>query len=71
MIATSHNKLIDSQEVMQRIGVSYTTLWRLVKTKKIPSPRKIGKLNRWLEADIERYIAPATNETTTSSTPDA
>lgn len=71
MIAASHNKLIGSRDVMDRISISYTTLWRLVKTNKIPAPRKVGGLNRWLESDIEQYIAPAANETTTPSVHDA
>ena len=64
MSTKPHNQLIGSTEVMQRIGVSYTTLWRLVKAEKIPAPRKIGSLNRWLEADIERYISQPTTPTT-------
>jgi predicted DNA-binding transcriptional regulator AlpA len=68
MISPTHNKLIGSNDVMERVGISYTTLWRLIKTQKIPAPRKIGSLNRWLESDIEQYISHSTNSTTTPST---
>lgn len=71
MITTSPNKLIGSRDVMKRIGISYSTLGRLVKAHEIPAPRKVGGLNRWLESDIEQYISPSANQTTTSSFPDA
>ncbi|MET3120803.1 excisionase family DNA binding protein [Oxalobacteraceae bacterium GrIS 2.11] len=66
MANTTHSQLIRSAEVVKRMGISYTTLWRLVKAHKIPPPRKIGRLNRWLESDIENYIVRPTNETTNS-----
>lgn len=66
MDRTPYNQLIGSTDVMQRIGISYTTLWRLVKSQKIPAPRKIGSLNRWLESDIENYICQPASQTTSS-----
>ncbi len=71
MINALHNKLIGARDVMQRIGVSYSTLRRLVKAHEIPTPRKVGGLNRWLESDIENYISPSASLTTTPSTHDA
>ncbi len=71
MLTMPYNKLIGAQDVMQRIGISYSTLGRLVKAHVIPAPRKIGGLNRWLEADIEQYISDPASQTTMSSSHDA
>lgn len=49
--------LLSSREVIQRLGISHTTLWRLIKKEQIPAPRKVGRLNRWQESDIENYIS--------------
>ena len=60
------SKFIDTAEVMTRIGISRFTIWKMVKNKQFPEPRKVGKLNKWLESDIERYIAGPANSTTSS-----
>ncbi|MFZ6726190.1 helix-turn-helix transcriptional regulator [Undibacterium sp. MH2W] len=51
---------------MARLGVSNTTLWRLIKSNTIPTPRKLGRLNRWVESDINLYIESLTSQTTTA-----
>ena len=67
MIQTTQTpKLLNSNDVMARLGVSNTTLWRLIKSNTIPTPRKLGRLNRWVESDINLYIESLTSQTTTA-----
>lgn len=47
---------------MLSIGVS--TLWRDVKTGKLPAPIKIGGATRWRVSDLQRVLEPANDPTT-------
>jgi prophage regulatory protein len=58
--------LIKTTEVMKRLSISRTTLWRRVKENTFPQPRKICGSSRWLESDIDQYISQSTNQTTTA-----
>ena len=47
-------KLLRTKDVQDTLGVSRTTLWRLVKAGTLPAPIKLGpQCNRWRPADIE------------------
>ena len=65
MSDTQPKKLLKSSEVMDRLSIGRTTFWKLLKSKSFPEPRVIGRGNRWLESDIDRYIAGTANQTTT------
>lgn len=60
------SKLIGPQEVMRRIGIGKSTLYRMINKNELPQHRKIGNLTKWLEEDIERYIVGQANQTTSS-----
>ncbi len=50
-------RLINSATVIDRLGISYATLFRRIKDKSIPAPKKLGGANRWRESDIDQLIA--------------
>jgi prophage regulatory protein len=43
------------KQVMERTGLSRSTLWRLVKKGGFPPPIKIGKSARWRESDLDAW----------------
>ena len=51
----SPEKLLTAKDVMARLNVSRTTLWRLVKNREVDAIR-IGKQLRFERRDIEAYI---------------
>lgn len=59
---TSHHpnrkrRLIRRREVLNRIGVSSTTLWRMYRAGEFPSPIKIGSNSvAWDEAAVDAWI---------------
>lgn len=59
-------RLISSADVRKKLGVSNTTLWRLIKANTIPLPVKLGRMNKWAESEINSYIERLTSPTTTS-----
>ena len=46
-------KLLTTKDVTGALGVSRTTLWRLIKAGTLPAPIKLGQANRWRATDIE------------------
>jgi predicted DNA-binding transcriptional regulator AlpA len=50
-------RLLSRREVMDRIGVSYTTLWSWMRLGKFPRSREIGGKIAWIEAEVDRWIA--------------
>lgn len=49
-------RLLSRLEVMERVGVSYPTIWALMRAGKFPRSRAVGGKPLWLEAEIDRYI---------------
>ena len=50
-------KLLTTEDVTDALGVSRTTVWRLVKAGTLPAPIKLGpQCNRWRESDIEAAL---------------
>jgi predicted DNA-binding transcriptional regulator AlpA len=50
-------RMIDCREVMDRTGLSRTTLWRLERARAFPSRRRLTS-NRvgWIETEIEEWL---------------
>ncbi len=56
-MATSEARLIRIEEVQDRLGVSRSTVYSLVrKHSGFPRPVHIGRALRWRLSDIERWI---------------
>lgn len=46
------------QEVLKQTTLSRTTLWRLIRAQKFPSPVKISARRiAWRQADVDAFIA--------------
>jgi excisionase family DNA binding protein len=55
----TEDKFLTDDHVMDFFGVSKRTLQKLVAEGKIPSPVKIGGLNRWRNSDLQKFISEA------------
>ena len=52
------DRLITRREVENRVGLTRSSLYRLMRAGSFPLPIKIGpKAVRWIEAEISDYIA--------------
>ena len=49
-------KLIYKAEVLKRIGLSYTTIWKWMPQGTFPRSRVCGGKTCWLESDIDAWI---------------
>ena len=49
--------LISIHDVASMLGCSPRHVYRLVDTRRIPQPVKLGALLRWVKADVEQWIA--------------
>lgn len=51
------NRLLRPKEVVARLGISRSTLWRLERSKEFPARRQISKnAVGWLESEVDAYI---------------
>ncbi len=54
-------RLIRLKEVMHRVGLGRSTIYRWMNEGKFPKPHQIGTYNvRWLESDIDDWIVKKT-----------
>ena len=50
-------KVLRLPTVLERIGLSKSTLWRLIKDGEFPEPIKLGpRATGWLEEEVEAWI---------------
>lgn len=49
-------RLISKPEVLDRVGVSYPTLWAWMREGKFPRSRQLGGKAAWVESEIEDWI---------------
>jgi len=47
---------VSPTQVMSALGISRTTLYRMIGAGDFPQPIKIGRLSRWSEDDLNGYI---------------
>ncbi len=50
-------RLIDKEELLARVPLSYPNIWERMKKGTFPRSRMIGDRTFWLESEIEEYIA--------------
>ncbi len=51
--------LLATPEVLKRLAIGETTLWRLEKKGQFPKPVFLGRCKRWRASDIDAFIAAA------------
>jgi prophage regulatory protein len=50
-------RMLRIADVMQRVGLGRSTVWRMVQEKMFPAPRRLGpKAVAWIEADIAHWV---------------
>jgi prophage regulatory protein len=50
-------KLIRIDELVERTGLSRTTIWRLTRAAQFPAPLKLSKQRRsWIEAEVAEWL---------------
>lgn len=50
------NNLLSIKQLIQKLGMSRSTIYALIKRNDFPQPIKIGRLARWIESEIDDYI---------------
>ena len=53
----SSDRLLRASEILQILGVSNATLWRLIQRGEFPRSIKLGRAARWEERDVRAFIA--------------
>jgi predicted DNA-binding transcriptional regulator AlpA len=49
-------RLISKPQVLDRVGVTYPTLWAWMREGKFPRSRELGGKAAWVEAEVEAWI---------------
>ena len=49
-------RLISKPEVLDRVGVTYPTIWAWMREGKFPRSRQLGGKAAWVESEIEKWI---------------
>ena len=49
-------RLIFRREVLRRVGLSYPTIWKMMREGRFPRSRVCGGKSAWLEHEIESWI---------------
>jgi prophage regulatory protein len=50
--------LLDKKQVINRVGVSFPTIWKWMRAGKFPRARTVGDLKSvWLESEVEAWVA--------------
>jgi predicted DNA-binding transcriptional regulator AlpA len=50
-------RLIFKKELLHRVGLSFPTIWRLMREDRFPPARVIGRKSAWYEHEINEYLA--------------
>lgn len=50
-------RLLKLPEVLDRVKVCRSYLFKLIATGKFPPPKKCGRLSFWATADVDQYIS--------------
>ena len=49
--------MIHRPDLLRRTGLSYPTVWRMMREGKFPRGRAVGGKTAWLESEIDNWIA--------------
>ena len=50
------SRLVSKPEVLDRVGVTYPTIWKWMREGSFPRSRAVGGKAFWVEAEIEKWI---------------
>ncbi len=49
-------RLIYKPELLDRVGLSYCTIWTMMRDGRFPRSRVVGGKIAWYESDIDRWL---------------
>ena len=56
-IDTPPNKrFVFRSELLERLSITYPTLWRWMRDGRFPTPQIIGGSNAWLESEVDHWM---------------
>jgi prophage regulatory protein len=61
-------KLIRLPEVLERVALKKTAVYKMIEDDEFPRPVKLGAASAWVEAEINAWIADRMSERKPSST---
>jgi predicted DNA-binding transcriptional regulator AlpA len=50
-------RLLSKPEVLDRVGVTFPTIWKWMREGKFPRSRECGAKACWIESEVESWIA--------------
>ena len=54
-------RVLRLREVLERVGLSKSTLWRLIKARQFPRPINLGpRAVGWIEEEVDEWISSRT-----------
>ena len=56
-LSTGGIRLLSKHEVLDRVGVTYVTLWNWMRAGTFPRSRVLGGKTCWLESDFDAWVA--------------
>ena len=54
--SASQVRLISKPEVLDRVGVTFPTIWKWMREGKFPRSRQLGSKSCWIESEVEAWI---------------
>jgi predicted DNA-binding transcriptional regulator AlpA len=56
LVSKPKARIVSKPEVLERVGVTYPTIWTWMREGKFPRSRELGGKSCWLEHEIEEWI---------------
>jgi prophage regulatory protein len=53
---TAARKLLSRKDVLERVPLSYPTIWKMMRDGKFPRSREIGGKAAWIESELNAWI---------------
>ncbi|MBW7906575.1 MAG: hypothetical protein LC135_16360 [Phycisphaerae bacterium] len=50
------HEFMTATQVAGRLGISPRHVWKLLASRRLPEPIRMGRVTRWLAGDIDLYI---------------
>lgn len=50
------DRLLSKAEVLERVGVSYPTVWLWMRQGRFPKPHDLGGVIRWRESELADWL---------------
>ena len=55
-------KLLKTRDVLDELGIVYSTLWRWLRAGRFPAPIRLGSRMAWTRSDLDQWIASQRSE---------